>query len=145
MCVWCRSFQLYILYFYPLFGVSQHHDVSQISFNFWKGKICIPFKRACREMVIPKFSLLKRSRELRKMDLKFVVMTSSKSVLFVMTSFKNGCFCNDVIKNRSFFVMTSSKKGKKHYLCVFSLMTSSQYIYMYYVRIAPLYWKNFWA
>ena len=55
--------------------------------------------------------------------------------VFVMTSSKIGPFCDDVIK----------KKGKKHFLCVFLLMTSSQYIYMYYVRIAPLYWKNFWA
>ena len=55
--------------------------------------------------------------------------------VFVMTSSKFKCFYNDVIKNRSFFVMTSSKKKeKKHFLCVFLLMTSSQYIYMYYVK-----------
>ena len=56
--------------------------------------------------------------------------------VFIMTSSKIGPFCDDVIKK---------KKEKKHFLCVFLLMTSSQYIYMDYVRIAPLYWKNFWA
>ena len=30
-----------------------------------------------------------------------------------------GVFCNDVIKNRSFFVMTSSKKKEKNIFCVF--------------------------
>ena len=77
-------------------------------------------------MVIPKFSLLKRSVQLRKWDVKFAVMTSSKNGLFVMTS---------------------SKKKKKErkgpfFVCFFVDDVISVYIY---VRTAPLYWKNFWA
>ena len=46
-----------------------------------------------------------------------------------------GVFYNDVIKNWSFMWWRhQKKKGKKHFLCVFLLMTSSQYIYMYYVK-----------
>ena len=50
-----------------------------------------------------------------------------------------GVFCNDVIKNRSFFVMTSSKKGKKtFFVCFFVDDVISVHIYVLCKDSAPI-------